>query len=398
MLGNDRISRRQALLALGAGASAASLAALVHAADKSKSKDKTSKDKDKKSKDKDKDKDKSKGTGSDSTPASVSSGGKYGGWGGHVTGGEKGKTIQVSTVAELADAMKKGNCTILIKAKELHIDKKVATTASNITIDGQGATIWGDKLTREMQMLHFEGSKNIFVKNIRLRNGGDNISFKTCSDILLYHVSTTGAGDDGFSCAYGCKNVTISHCFDAGCTRAVFCKYNETDKITISHTVILKNWIRAPKMFGVPNFDVRNCIFMDWDQHAADIDTSSGNLMGNLYIMHKFATGKRHGVSYFAGKVGKVYFKDNVLRDCTNPNKSTTDSPIQAPPIVPPYTTNIPALEQQLMSDTSGAGCMPRDSVDKQYLAATTWKVGSTQPFRLNAGGDAKPPKGGKKK
>lgn len=392
MFGDDWLSRREALLALGTGASAFAFDSLVHAAGKDKDKDKS----------KGKDKDKSKGKDKDkgSSDSAASGGGKYGGWGGHATGGAGHATVHVKSAADLQAAVKKGNCTILIDVPSIDVTKDITTTASNITIDGQGCTLHGDRLSARGggAILKFENGKNFVVKNLRLRNGPDNISFKTCSDILLYHVSTTGSGDDGFSVAYGSTNCTISHCFDAGCTRAVFCKYKNTDKITVAHTIMIKNWIRAPKMTDVANFDVRNCINMDWDQHGANIEgkNCNGNVMGNIYIMHKGATGKKHGSMYIHG-AGKVFIKDCVYRDCTNPFKSSTDSPIPAPPIVPAYTTNMSALEQQLMSDTSGAGCMPRDKIDKDYLAATSWKVGHDTPFRLGEieGGKSK---GGKKK
>lgn len=334
--------------------------------------------------------------GKDEEPSSKGEG-QYGGFGGKASGGAGHPTVKVKNAADLQTAMKKGNVNIVIEASVIDLDKGIDTTASNITIDGQGCTIRGDKIPARggSHVLKFINGKNLIVKNLRLRNGPDNISFMGAKDIVVDHVSSTGSGDDGISIAYGSENATITHCYIAGCTRAIFLKYKGTNRITVDHTVIMKNWIRAPLLVDVKEFDVRNNIMMDWDQHATNPSGKdcNGNVMGNLYIMHDFAHGKKHSAIYWggAGKPGKVFLKDNGFRNCHTENKSTTEAPLPAPAIVPAYTTDLDKLEKTLMSETAGSGCMPRDSVDKEYLKATEWKVGHDTAFRIPKTNEALP-------
>jgi hypothetical protein len=60
---------------------------------------------------------------------------------------------------------------------------------------------------------------------------------------------------------------------------------------------------------------------------------------------------------------------------------------------VPAYTTDLKMLEQLLLSDTEGAGCMPRDGVDKAYIAAKQWPMQVYVPFRIPKTGEALPEK-----
>lgn len=313
------------------------------------------------------------------------SAGNYGGFGGQATGGAGHPTVKVKTAGDLQSALEKGNVHIVIEAPLIELPKGITSKASNITIDGQGCTIRGDKIPPRggSHILKFIGGKNFIVKNLRLRNGPDNLSLMGCKDIVVDHVSTTGSGDDGISIAYGCENATVTHCYIAGCTRAIFVKYKRTNRVTVDHTLIMQNWVRAPLLVDVNLFDVRNNLIMDWDQHGTNMTGKdcNGNVMGNVYVMHKYCKGKPHGVIY--GKAGKVFIKDNAFRDCHTTVKSSTDAPLETPAIVPAYTTDMEKLEKALLSETDGAGCMPRDKVDKLYLEAKKWRVTHDDAFRI---------------
>lgn len=61
------------------------------------------------------------------------------------------------------------------------------------------------------RMLELVG-KNIVIKDIHLRNSGDNLSFKgPAENVLVSRVTTSGSMDDGMSFAYGTKNVTVPY-------------------------------------------------------------------------------------------------------------------------------------------------------------------------------------------
>lgn len=311
---------------------------------------------------------------------------KYGGFGGSATGGAGKPTVEVNTYQELKTALEKGNAIILVKAPVIEISQGIATSADNITLDGLGtATLRGDKMTgKARQMLQFRG-KNLIVRDIHLRNGGDNLEFRGAKKVIVDHVSSTGANGDGITFSQGSQDGTISHCFVAGCIKAVQSRYGDTTRVTVDHCVLLKPWFRAPIMQSVKEFDVRNNLVMDWGQYGsmpfgADCN---GNIMGNIYVMSEGATGKKDAAIGWTKTPGKVFFKDNSFRGCSTDKKSTTETALAAPEVVPAYTTDLEALEKKLMSDTEGAGCMPRDATDKAYVAAKTWKVDHDTGFRI---------------
>lgn len=330
---------------------------------------------------------------------------KYGGYGAHVTGGEGHPIVEVKRLKELKDAPTKGNAIIQVKA-DIDIPARLETKASNITLDGLGqATLRGDKITnRSMQMLRF-GGKNIIIKNVHCRNGGDNLEFHGAKDVVCDHVSCTGSGDDGISLGYGAENCTITHCFLAGCTRGIFVKYNDTKRVTVDHCIICKIHMRAPLVDNIDGFDVRNNLIIDWGALGTRISGAkcNGNVMGNIYVAEK---GLKEKAIIFGPtepgqeiKVGNIYIADNVFRNCETKSqtKGNVDKPLAAPDILPRYTTDLVTLEQQLLSDTAGAGCMPRDAIDKAYLASKLPPPSSYHGIRLDEKGidhgREKPPK-----
>ena len=78
-----------------------------------------------------------------------------------------------------------------------------------------------------------------------------------------------------------------------------------------------------------------------------------------------------------------MYIHGNKFVGCKEGVKGTSDKPIDAPAIVPAFTTNLEALEKQLMSESDGAGCMPRDKVDKLYLTQKEGIAHGDHPFRI---------------
>lgn len=324
---------------------------------------------------------------------------KYGGFGGSATGGAGKPSVEVKSFAELKAALAKGNATILIKTAVIECPEPITTGADNITLDGQGATLRGDKIAAANKAILTLGGKNLIVRNLRLRNGPENLFFKGAQKVLVDHVSSTGANADGISFMNGTKDATLTHCFMAGCTKAVQVRrQGEPGRITMDHCLLTKSFFRSPIFEAVREFDVRNNLIMDWGPYGfmSSNPECAGNIMGNLFVLNEGAPGNKQAAitwdSRQAKKVpGKVFMKDNVFRNCSTEKKSTTDAPRTAPAIVPAYTTDLEALEKKLLSDTEGAGCMPRDRVDKDYLAAKKWQVTHDNGFRIPKTGEELP-------
>ncbi len=278
--------------------------------------------------------------------------GGYGGFGRNATGGAGQRSVEVGTFEELSNALKKGNATILLKS-DIFVPSSagpqcIESKTSNITLDGQGHTIHADDTRGSGRgsghVIRFIGGNNFILKNFRIRNcnGGGNIEFKGASDIVVDH----------------------------------------------DHSIIMKFWIRGPLVSDVHNFDIRNNYIQEWVLFGTGIEgpKSNGNVMGNIYNRppdSKGPAGKPNNAIILRKSPGEVFIKDNVFKNCKGATTGTTDKPLDAPPIVPAYTTDLVKLEKQILSNEEGAGCMPRDAADKAYLAAKTWSVGYSKPFRV---------------
>lgn len=341
--------------------------------------------------------------------------GGYAGYGKNATGGAGKPNVEVKTFKELSDALKKGEAVIVLKA-DIVIPRSagkqaIESSASNITLDGEGHTIYGDNMPPgdpdikegrgTNHVLKFNSGKNFIIKNLRMRNceGGGHLCFyKGASDIVIDRCSLTGACNKAIAIENGSHDATVTNCFMAGNTRALFFKYENTRHITMDHNVVIKLHLRAPLADDVDGFDVRNNLIMDWNEMGTRLSgkNCNGNVMGNIYAQ----TNKNsHRAILFAGSepkqpvtIGKVHIADNVFRNCSQEpkTKQTADKPLDAPAISPPYTTDLEKVEKALLSETEGAGCMPRDAADKAYLTAKEWKVTVGKAFIVP---EALPPK-----
>jgi hypothetical protein len=255
-----------------------------------------------------------------------------------------------------------------------------------ITIDGNGATLYGDGFPRTAGMIDVRGH-DVIVKNIRLRNAGDNLRAMGdgAYNILFRHVSSTGSGDDGISIGYGAHNVTVQNCFLAGDTRSIFMKYGATTNVSIHHTWIQKQWVRGPLVSQSIFADIRNIVVEDWTLWGTRFEKeSSGNLVNSLFSLSPYAksVGGKPAAAFDITTSGSVYAAGNDFEGlATDPAQGDATAPLDAPPV-----TTLPVTQ---MADVvrSRAGCLPRDPVDEAYIErASSWDVSESTPFRLGPG------------
>jgi len=294
-------------------------------------------------------------------------------------GGRGGRTISVSSGSQLVSALKQSNCVINVRG-DIRMSGDVRSKASNITLDGGGrATIWGRPGSHSARMLEFYGS-NLIIQNIRIRNSGDNLGFKApANKIMIHHVTTSGADDDGMSIAYGTKNVTIQYSAFFGCTRSCFIKYKNPANVSFHHNFIRCQWIRGPLISGATNIDVRNIVNEDWTMWGTRFEAgSTGNGINNTFVLTGATGGKPHGALYTAG-AGKHCFRGNVGKGRSQtPKNEGSEIPCAR------VTTHSAAESERIVR--ARAGCMPRDSIDRAYIAAKKWRVGKSTPFIIKAG------------
>jgi hypothetical protein len=313
------------------------------------------------------------------------------GFGSGTRGGEGGRFIPVHQPTEealqraIVDANKTGNATIeLPPYGRIEITKALPRLIRpRITIEGRGATLDGSRLVREVALLDIR-THDVIVRDLRLRNGYDNLRIQgdDAADILVTHVSSTGAADDGISIGYGAHDVTVQWSFLAGNTRSLFCKYGKTTRISIHHTWMQKAWIRSPLVSGAVVADLRNVIVEDWGEWGARFeDGASGNVVNSLFVLSPRAQsiGGKPDSALRAVQAGPVHAAGNVFRGARSAVADGAETPVRAAPVA---TQDVGAMEAAVRGR---AGCLPRDEIDQAYIALKdAWHVGRSEPLRLS--------------
>jgi PKD repeat protein len=206
-----------------------------------------------------------------------------------------------------------------------------------ITVDGNGATLDGTGISFSAPIVDVRGH-DVIVRNLRLRNGGDNLRIQDASayNVLVSHVSSTGAGDDGISIGYGAHDVTVQWCFLAGNTRSIFVKYKSTTNVSIHHTWIMKQWIRGPLISGSTLADLRNVIVEDWVLWGSRFESkSTGNVVASLFRQSHYADSLADGGTSALRVTGdaRLFTAGNVYEGDARPSRSNESTPFDAPPV-----------------------------------------------------------------
>jgi pectate lyase len=324
-------------------------------------------------------------------PPPSGGGGELEGFGTSTRGGSGGREIHVAqatdaAVREAFKAANAGHATVVFDvAGPIEVTSPLPQiTGSFITIDGRGVTLVGTAISRTAAMVDVRGH-DVIVKNMRLRNAGDNLRAQGpgAYNVVFSHLSSTGAGDDGISIGYGAHDVTVQYCFLAGNTRSIFMKYGATNNVSIHHTWIMKQWIRGPLVSGGITADLRNLIVEDWSMWGSRFEYgASGNVVNSLWILSPYARsigGKAASPLAFATDK-PVFTAGNVFRGQAQQGpEGTASAPLPAPPV-----TTLPVAEMEGVV-RGRAGCMPRDAVDQVYIdRQDAWHVSKYEPFRLD--------------
>jgi PKD repeat protein len=315
----------------------------------------------------------------------------YEGFGATTPGGAGGRVVRVREATESAvraafDAVNKGGGAELVfdTTGPVKITKSLPTLkAPFVTIDGKGVVLDGSSLPGSQPIINVE-THDVILRNLRLRNGGDNLRLEGNGtyNVVVSHVSSTGARDDGISIGYGAHDVTVQYAFLAGNTRSIFMKYGATRNVSIHHTWIMKQWIRGPLVSQSVFADLRNLLVDDWSLWGARFEKqSSGNVVGSVFRLSaggKASGGKPDSALKLPTKM-PVWTADNRyegLAKATDVGKAT--APLAAPAVTTHPSSQVVALLRER------AGCLPRDATDQKYVdMATGWKVSGSKPLRL---------------
>jgi hypothetical protein len=259
-------------------------------------------------------------------------------------------------------------------------------TGAFITIDGNGATLYGDGFPRTAAILEVRGH-DVIVKDLRVRNGGDNLRAQgdKAYNVVFRHVSSTGAADDGISVGYGARDVTIQHAFLAGNTRSIFMKYGATTNVSVHHSWIQKQWVRGPLVSQAVFADVRNVIVEDWTSWGMRFEKdASGNVVDSLFVLSPYAksVGGKTGSTLRLNQSNPVFTRGNAYEGLAEDGHvGDATAPLDAPPVpTRPVAEMAPMVRAR-------AGCLPRDAVDQGYIERVDgWDVSESEPFRLGPG------------
>ncbi len=316
------------------------------------------------------------------------------GFGAGTRGGEGGRIIEVEEPSEAGVrlALQRANKTggVIVRFPEsatiaIH-GMLPRLTASNVTIAGNGATLDGAAMAKEVALLDVRGH-DVVVRDLRFRNGYDNLRIQgdDAHDVFVTHVSSTGSRDDGISIGYGAHDVTVQWSFLAGNTRSIFCKYGDTNDISLHHLWIQKGWIRSPIFSGHIRADVRNIIVEDWGEWGTRFeDGATGNVVASLFVLSPWAVsiGAKPDSALRFMNAGPVFVDKNLFRGEAKPPPTPGGAaePIDAPPVL---TYDVDSMEELVRR---GSGCMPRDAVDLAYIATRDgWRVGESRPLTITA-------------
>jgi hypothetical protein len=311
------------------------------------------------------------------------------GFGANTPGGAGGRvvTVREPTEAAVREAIKAANAGHAIIRFDTPGPIVIAKSlprieGSFITVEGNGATLIA-KAGTSVNLIDVRGS-DVIVRNLRLRNGSDNLRAQgnNAQRIVFSHISSTGAGDDGISVGYGARDVTVQYCFLAGNTRSFFLKYGTTTNVTVHHTWMMKQWIRGPLVSGSAVVDLRNLIVEDWTLWGARFEAdSSGNIVNSLFVLgpHARAEGGKPDSALRLQQRGPVFAAGNAYEGLAVPYKDTSSpTPIDAPPV----TTHAGAEMRERVR--SRAGCLPRDAIDQAYIERQDqWDVSESKAFRI---------------
>ena len=313
------------------------------------------------------------------------------GFGSATRGGDGGREIVIAEATEAAvrdafeEANRGGPAILRFEvAQPIVIGRsQPPLPADFLTLDGAGATLIAAPDTAPT-LVDIRGH-DVVVRNLRLRNGYDNLRIQGdgAHDIVVSHVSSTGARDDGISIGYGARNVTVQWSLVAGNTRSVFIKYGGTTDVSIHHTWILKQWARGPLVSSGALVDIRNVIVEDWTLWGMRFEENArGNVVDSLFVLgpHALTLGAKATAALRLRQTGPVFTSGNVFAGHA---RAAEESPERSPASTPPVTTD--TVEIMAPRVRARAGCLPRDPIDRAYVELETgWTVEESVPLRLS--------------
>ena len=311
------------------------------------------------------------------------------GFGAGTRGGSGGTVFHVTTLADngddnkpvpgsLRDAVSQPNRYIVFDVGGTIVLKtNLYVQGDHITIDGGTAPPPGITLTRQGIVLRGNrGVHDVVLKDLRvrdlLRNPGseqfDGIQIAYGAfNILVDHVSTSGADDGNIDITYDAHDVTVRWSILASpkSGKNMLVKYHSS-RITLHHNLMMDSDSRFPQIDNDDEWtlatdttvDLRNNLMWDWGTIATRVSKGVRvNVVNNYYSKSPFAL--------VVNSLARAYTKGNVVHEsAANLNLLGTETvPFPAPAV--DITDAVTAASEV----RGGAGARPRDDFDESLVA-----------------------------
>lgn len=318
--------------------------------------------------------------------------GKIEGFGAGVTGGEgyPVRTVTALTETALRNAIGTGNCIVKFAVSGTIRARLNFTNLKNCTIDGEGKITIDNNNNGDGLSFETAGCTNIIVKNLRVRNAGnDCIAITGANNIVIDHCSVGGSSDGGIDITKS-YNVTVQYCIlgpgRSDWAGSMLIAYSPTRNVSIHHNLMIS---ATPGGVGERNpmvhysggsvgsylvADIRNNAILNWGRNGG---TGSGygtaiafgataNVVNNWYSDNETPGSAAQPNDGYGSNPGKAYIAGNVVAQGNNVNTKSNASEFAVPAAARITVEDAVTAARRVKSE---AGCYPLDDIDKKLIA-----------------------------
>lgn len=300
----------------------------------------------------------------------------YQGFGATTRGGEDGAVVRVTNLNDsgpgsLRDAVTAGHRTVVFDvAGDILLNDHLYVKGAFVTIDGLSAPPPGITLRhRGLIIRGNRGAHDVVVRGIRVRDSshdGIQIAYGAYN-VVLDHVSVTGAADGNIDITEGSHDVTVSWSLLGGNGKNMLVKYNPS-RVSLHHNVFVESLQRSPQIriddagtsASETTADIRNNVIAGWSGGYGTIIWHGPwvNLVNNFYSSADDAITVIAARAYVSGNQSVA----GAVLDSPN----TELNPFSAPAV----DTQDACMAASLVLDAASAH--PRDDADRALMARLT--------------------------
>lgn len=205
------------------------------------------------------------------------------GFGATTPGGAGGTVVHVTTLADagpgsLREALAGGNRIIVFDvAGEILLQSHLHVRGAFVTVDGHTARSPGVTLRNGGLVIRgSDGAHDVIVRGLRIRNSpADNVQIAYgARNVVISHVSSSGAGDGNLDITEGAQDVTVAWTILAEpvSLKSMLVKYGAS-RVTLHHNLFVESQSRNPSVSiddaGTratdTTLDMRNNVVWGWD-------------------------------------------------------------------------------------------------------------------------------------